>query len=208
MDFYEVIKTRKTIRDFSEKRVDKEIIERVLSAGLMAPTNDHLRNWEFVVITEKEIIEKILKPIPKTFSEKEVGSIINPWNMKDTNQINMYKDAIPKQYSMLIQSECLIMPFFKQKSNLLEPKNLSALNAFASIWCCIENILLAATAENLGCALRIPEEQENINIFNILEHPKEYYMPCFLAIGYPLSNVNNFEQVKHKLNEKIHYNKW
>jgi nitroreductase len=56
MDFYEVVKNRKTIRDFSDKKVGKEIIERILSAGLMAPTNDHLRNWEFVVITEKGLI--------------------------------------------------------------------------------------------------------------------------------------------------------
>ena len=57
MDFYDDVKSRKTVRDFSDKLVDKKIIERILSAGLMAPTNDHLRNWEFVVITDKEIIE-------------------------------------------------------------------------------------------------------------------------------------------------------
>ena len=62
MDFYEVVKARKTIREFSDKKVDKEVIERILSAGLMAPTNDHLRNWEFVVITEKEMIKNIIMP--------------------------------------------------------------------------------------------------------------------------------------------------
>ena len=120
----------------------------------------------------------------------------------------MYKDGIPKNYKMLIQSECLILPFFRQKASLLKPKNLSSLNGFASIWCCIENILLAVTNENLGCALRIPFEKETENIFEILKHPKDYFMPCYLAIGYPLPKIKNPDQIKHKIKDKIHYNKW
>ena len=208
MDFYEVVKLRKTIRDFTEEKVDKKIIEKILSAGLMAPTNDHLRNWEFVVITEREIIEKIIKPIPKTVSKKRVDFIINSWKVNAPLQKEMYKDGIPKNYKMLIQSECLILPFFKQKVPLLKPKNLSALNGFASIWCCIENILLAVTAEKLGCALRIPFEKEIENIFEVLKHPKDYFMPCYLAVGYPSTKVKKPEQLKQKIKDKIHYNKW
>ena len=208
MEFYEVLKSRKTIRHFTEEKIDKKTIERILSAGLMAPTNDHLRNWEFVVITEKEVIEKIIKPIPKTISEKRVDFIINSWKVNAPHQGEMYKDAIPKQYRMLIESECLILPFFKQESPLLKPKNLSALNDFASIWCCIENILLAVTAEKLGCALRIPFDPEIKHIFEILKHPKEYFMPCYLAIGHPLPKAKKPVQIKHKIKDKIHYNGW
>jgi nitroreductase len=208
MEFYDVVKSRRTIRDFLDKKVDKNIVEKILSAGLMAPTNDHLRNWEFVVIFEKEIIEKIIKPIPKTVSEKRVDFILNSWKLKDKSQIKMYKDAIPKQYNMLIQSECLILPFFKQDTPLLKLKNLSELNEFASIWCCIENIMLAVTAEKLGYAMRIPFEKETEMIFEIIKHPKEYFMPCFLAIGYPSPDIKQPEQLKQNITEKIHYNKW
>ena len=48
---YYVVKSRMTIRDFS-KKVDKETMERILSVGLMAPTNDHLRNLIFEVFME------------------------------------------------------------------------------------------------------------------------------------------------------------
>jgi len=208
MDFYEVVKTRKTTRDFTEEKIDKKVIERILSAGLMAPTNDHLRNWDFVVIMNRDLIEKIIKPIRKTESEKRVDFILNSWKLKDSCQIEMYKDAIPKQYKMLIQTGCLILPFFKQKTPLLKPKNLSALNGFASIWCCIENIMLATTAENLGCALRIPFEQEIEGIYETIKHPKEYIMPCYLAIGYPLPKGKKPKQIKQKIKEKMHYNKW
>jgi len=208
MEFYDVIKLRRTTRDFSDKKVDKKIIERVISAGLMAPTNDHLRNWEFVVVFDKEKIADIIKPIPKVISEKKVDSVIKSWKVDAPCQKEMYQDAIPKQYSMLSQSGCLILPFFKQETALLKPKNLSALNEFASIWCCIENIWLAATAEGLGVAMRIPFEQETKHILETLNHPKEYIMPCFLSVGYPLSKQRNPKQIKQKVKEKIHHDKW
>jgi len=208
MDFYDVIKTRRTVRDFSDKKIDKKTIERILSAGLAAPTNDHLRNWEFVVVTEKEIIETIINPIPVTFSEKRVDTIINSWKVNAPFQKEMYQDAIPKQYNMLMQSGCLILPFFKQNTPLLKPKTLSDLNDFASIWCCIENIMLATTAEGLGCAMRIPFEKETKHILETLQHPKDYFMPCYLAIGHPLKKTGSPKQLKQKIKEKIRYNRW
>lgn len=45
MDFYEVIGKRRTIRDFENVVISTEIIERIIEAGLRAPTNDHMRDW-------------------------------------------------------------------------------------------------------------------------------------------------------------------
>jgi len=100
------------------------------------------------------------------------------------------------------------MPFFKQKFPVLKPKNLSALNGFASIWCCIENILLAVTVEKLDYVLRNPFDKEIDNIFEVLNHPKEYFIPCYLAIGHLLTKIKNPLQIKHKIKDKIHYKKW
>lgn len=45
MDFYEVIEKRRTIRDFESVEINDDIIERIIGAGLKAPTNDHMRDW-------------------------------------------------------------------------------------------------------------------------------------------------------------------
>lgn len=208
MDFYDVINSRRTIRDFTDQSVDIDIVKKVLSAGLKAPSNDHMQNWEFVIITEKEVIAPIIKKIPKKASDKRVEFIIKSWRLQDENQKKMYYDAIPKQYEMLYGSSCLILPFFKQKSPLLNPTELSSLNAFASIWCCIENILLAATAEDLVCAFRIPHDKETEHIAEILNHPKEYFMPCYIALGYPSPNAVINQQNECKIEERIHFNCW
>ena len=42
MDFYEVLEKRRTIRDFSNRKVSDEVLDKILSAAFKAPTNDHL----------------------------------------------------------------------------------------------------------------------------------------------------------------------
>ncbi|MCL1795632.1 MAG: nitroreductase family protein, partial [Clostridia bacterium] len=181
---------------------------RILSAGINAPTNDHMRDWAFVLIDDKEVIASVLQKIPEKVTGGRTEFIIKSWGLRDECQQNMYRDAIPKQHAMLRQSGCLILPFFKQRGDLLTPKNLSSLNAFASIWCCIENILLAAAAEGLACALRIPFDEESEHIAGILHHPKDYNMPCYIALGYPAPDAAISRQIEHSVEDKIHHNGW
>lgn len=208
MDLYTAIDQRRTIRDFDDREVDQEIINRILEAGLKAPTNDHLRNWEFIVISDKQEKAEIVGTIFRDISKEQVVEIIENWHMTDTCQIDMYMDAIPKQYSMLYHAGCIVLPFFKQNQPLLEPETLSSLNSFASIWLCIENILLAATAEGLGVSLRIPSEKELSYLREVVHYPEDYYMPCYLGIGYPAKDAVIIPQKEFDIKDKIHLNRW
>jgi nitroreductase len=208
MNIYEAINKRRSIRDLQDKEIPMEIIQRILNAGLKAPTNDHMRSWEFVVLTDPEEKAKIINKIPKNLGKKQAAGFIDSFHMTDPSQREMYMDAIPKQYSMLYHSGCLILPFFRQDYPLLKPDSLSALNGFASIWCCIENIFLAAAAEGLGAAFRIPFDKEIKYLKEAVGHPDNYIMPCYIALGYPTDNAVINAQHEYDSKEKIHMNRW
>ncbi|SCY49740.1 nitroreductase family protein [Butyrivibrio sp. INlla14] len=59
MELFEAINQRKTIRDFENEVISKEILEKIISAGLKAPTNDHMRDWQFVVVTDKDVAVRL-----------------------------------------------------------------------------------------------------------------------------------------------------
>ncbi len=61
MDLYEAIYNRRIIRDFKDKQIPENVLEKIIDAGLQAPTHDHLRNWEFVIIQDKKDKEKVLQ---------------------------------------------------------------------------------------------------------------------------------------------------
>ena len=61
MEFYEAIAKRRIARDFKDEDVPLATVEKIIGAGLKAPTHDHLRNWEFVVFHDKEEKERALR---------------------------------------------------------------------------------------------------------------------------------------------------
>lgn len=75
MEFYEVLEKRRTYRDFSGCEVSDEILKRIIGAAFKAPTNDHLRQFEFVVVRGRENIAKIITPLAKNMATfKKTGS--------------------------------------------------------------------------------------------------------------------------------------
>lgn len=59
-----IIFTRRSIRQFEDKPVEKEKIERILKAGMQSPSAHNFQPWEFLVITDKEKREAVSKMSP------------------------------------------------------------------------------------------------------------------------------------------------
>lgn len=207
MEIYEAIEKRRTVREFEDKHVDMEIIKRILSAGLKAPTNNHLREWEFVIVNDKKERSRILNLEDMT-SYDECEKMMDGYGMTDADQRGMYHIAMPKQFSMLYNSGCLILPFFKLREPLMHPTCLSSLNEFASIWCCVENILLAAVSEGILGVTRIPMDKELEHIKKTLNHPDNYTMPCYIALGYPAEDAKLPVQKVINIDDRLHINRW
>lgn len=208
VEFYEVIKKRRTVRDFENEGISEQSLNRILKAGLMAPTNDHLRDWHYIVINDKDVVRKLLEIVPKEISDEEMDALIRDWNLNDPLQQDCYRKAVPKQYRMLMDASVVIIPLLKQKTDLLRPENLSHLNGFASIWCSIENIFLAATAEGYACTLRVPLGDEGSWSRKVLGYPDDYLMPCFIGIGKPSKDAPFLKQKDISLQERVHWNRW
>ena len=121
MEFYEVLEKRRTYRDFSDREVSDELLKRVIGAAFKAPTNDHLRQLEFIVVRGRENIARIITPLAKHMAAFK-DLVFEADDSGDKDKRAMFADALPKQQKMLLDSGLLILPFFRQKqSPLLEP---------------------------------------------------------------------------------------
>jgi nitroreductase len=208
MEAHEAISRRKTIRNFQQREVPMHLVRKLLDAGLKAPSHDHMRAWHFVIIQDKAQRRALLEQTITPRSTEEAAEIVESWGMTNPIQREMYIDAIPKQFRMLLDAGCLILPCFRQETPLLEPGSLSSLNGFASIWCCIENILVAAAAEGIFGVTRIPSERERETIKRFLSVPTDYEIPCYLALGYPKAMAKRARQMEVSVDERIYVNVW
>lgn len=133
----EVIKNRRSVRFFSDKPLCEEDLLELVEAGVYAPSGSNWQNQRFLVITDKEEIERI-------------GRIryVFPWKTKN------YRKAREKRPAGLLgQAAALILVFADAMENdrrangeyyVWEPLEIQ--NTSASI----QNILLMATAKGIG----------------------------------------------------------
>lgn len=59
MELFAAMEDRQSCRDFSETPIKNEVIETIIGAGIMAPSPLNTQPWEFMVITNKALKEKL-----------------------------------------------------------------------------------------------------------------------------------------------------
>lgn len=208
METLEAIACRQTIRQFADCPVSQEKVATLIRAGFAAPSNNHLRQWHFLSLVDldrrRQLLDQVIHPLDRKGSQK----VIDNWGMQDATQREMYLDAIPLQYSMLLSAPVLLIPLFDQLGSVLHPETLSGLNAFASIWCCIENILIAAADQGLFGVTRIPFPEESKIVKEALHIPATFEFPCWLALGYPAPQARRAQQIAIDPLSRLHIDVW
>ncbi len=61
MDFYDVIKTRRSVRSFSKKQIPDEILKKVLNAARLAPSANNGQPWRYIMVRDTNKIQQIAK---------------------------------------------------------------------------------------------------------------------------------------------------
>jgi len=59
MDFYEVIRTRRSIRSYKPDPVPDEVLMRVLEAARIAPSGSNRQPWKFIIVKDENLRRRV-----------------------------------------------------------------------------------------------------------------------------------------------------
>lgn len=59
MDLMEMMKNRRSVRKYTQERIEDEKIEKIVQAGLLSASGRGIRPWEFIVVRDKEMLRKM-----------------------------------------------------------------------------------------------------------------------------------------------------
>ncbi|MBE6452784.1 MAG: nitroreductase family protein [Alphaproteobacteria bacterium] len=59
MELMEGILTRRSVRQYQDKKIDKETIKKIIRAAQYSPTAHNRQPWEFLVIEDKKFMEEL-----------------------------------------------------------------------------------------------------------------------------------------------------
>lgn len=80
---------RRSIRSFSNKPISEDILKDLVNAAMHAPSGMCRKTWQFTVISNKEIIEKLTRVIEKVLDRPgydmyKPAALIIPSNLRDS----------------------------------------------------------------------------------------------------------------------------
>lgn len=56
-----LLKTRRSIRIYEDRKIDNKSIDLILKSALLAPSSRGRRPWDFIVVSNKELLKKLSK---------------------------------------------------------------------------------------------------------------------------------------------------
>lgn len=74
--FYEEVRRRRTVREFSSRSVDRSVIEQAILAAGSAPSGANMQPWQFVVVSDisiKQQIRSAAEAVERDFYEKKIS---------------------------------------------------------------------------------------------------------------------------------------
>ncbi len=97
--FYEVANRRRTVRQFSDRAVSKEVIETIIMAAGTAPSGAHKQPWRFIAISNPELKKKVRIEIEKVETEFYEKKASDRWldDLEEfaTTPDKSYLDTVP-----------------------------------------------------------------------------------------------------------------
>ena len=176
----DIIGKRQSVRGYSDKPVDKEIIERCLEAARLAPSACNSQPWRFVVVVDPLLKEKVAS---KLFDMVMIG--------------NKFALSAPVVIAVVAEKPnitSMIGGFLKSKPYWLMDIGIAA-----------EHFCLSAAEEGLGtCMLGWFNEKA---VQKLLDIPRRKRIPLVITLGYPLKDDIR-EKTRKPIDKIRSYNKY
>ncbi|MFP4348936.1 MAG: nitroreductase family protein [Desulfococcaceae bacterium] len=75
---FELLRKRRSIRKYSDRPVEKDKIDTLLKSALLAPSSKGIRPWQFIVVDDRETLQKLsqAKPHGASFVANAAAAIV------------------------------------------------------------------------------------------------------------------------------------
>jgi nitroreductase len=194
MDVWEAIRQRNSIRVFKPDPVPRQILEKILRAGVEAPSSANMQPWEFVVVGG-EAKDQLSRSLLEAFSSKDKDYDFQGKQIQFPERLLKRRRHFFEDLFGRLQVKGLDPKPYVQESTfrfwgapvliLVFMDGRMAKRFFFDIGACVQNIVLAAQAEGLGTHLigLILKFQNTIKEF--LDVPLDKRLAVGICLGYP-----------------------
>ncbi len=188
---FDVIKARRSIRSYEDKKVSDEDLRTILECARQAPSGENAQPWRFIVVRDQENKEFLAQTGKNGSGRRFTGEFLSKQmhnrfkGLEDPEKRKrVFKKLTSGNVSAFVSQADIVLMVLGKKDVWDLPFDTSA---------AIENILLAVTGLGLGsCWLVAPciDIRDEIRLKEHFNIPDDLKVVSILSIGQPARQPN------------------
>ena len=190
MEIYDAMSTLRAVRRIRPDPIPSDVLRRVLTAATWAPTGGNHQPWRMIAVQDaalKQGMEDLYRPHWNSYIP---GYEAHFSAMSDAMALSSRKALESGTYLANHMHEapviCVFCFDFAHITVTDAGLPRQSVVGGGSIYPAVQNLLLAARTEGLGCVLTTLLCIEEPGIKNLLEIPDEWHTAAFVPLGYPV----------------------
>jgi nitroreductase len=191
-EFFELLDRRRTVRDYSDREVPIELIERAIATAGTAPSGANMQPWRFVVVRDADIKKQIRVAAEKEEHESYHGRMSEKWLRRlavlGTDEHKPFLEIAP--YLIVV---------FRINSVTEDGETEPTYYSQESVGIAVG--MLLAALHNMGLATLTHTPSPMKFLQEILGRPKTEIPFVLIPVGYPAPNAEVPDISRKSLNE-------
>lgn len=164
--YSDLLKNRRSIRNFTDQKIDPNIVHEILQETCMAPSASNGQPWEFIVIHDQDLIKRLSDESKKNLLEMQ----------KDDKNFKYKNWLSDPNFNVFYHAPCLVL-MISNKSNRHIYYDLGLAAAY---------FMFAATARGLGtCWIGLGDALKDPKLLAEIGLPADFDKIVPLILGYP-----------------------
>ena len=219
MSLKELIKSRYSVRSFTDEMVSIEKVKEILDIASSAPSGGNIQPWRVYVITGNSK-DKLTKKALQNFdngAQEEIAYEIYPNPLDDEYKRRRSQCAADMYKALSIEKDDIESRLKQVRENfrffgapvgmIITIDKSFAQNGWGHVGMYLQNLCLASIDSGLGTCL-----QESWSIYpktvkDIIKHPDNEVVWCGVALGYPNDNdpINQYRTSREDINKFVSF---
>lgn len=172
MNFFELVKYRRSIRKYEDAQIPREDLERIIEAGSFAPNAGGGQRSMIVAIRDREISDKLGK-----------------LNVVSLRRDHLIGGNVSAEQPSIIDDPSIKSGFYGAPTVVVVFAQHNFLYSVPDAFCCAENMVLAATELGISSCIIARAEETFYNDYGKAlmaqwNVPENYAPRCFVLLGY------------------------
>ncbi len=185
----EVMRTRRSVRHFKSDPVPRELVERLITAAITAPSASNKQPWKFLVVENRELVARMAAAVRVTTERIER-------HIPEASRAAFH--AYGEYFTRFEHAPLVIVPIYKSLtvlSNLVGPElpapdrsaveQMEQSSGLIGTSLALENLLLVAHELGLGASGMTGPLVARAELKALLDVPPSWDIVALVPLGFP-----------------------